>query len=742
MDFPFNRYAEFIQEWIYREEWDEIREVQKEAAKIIFKTKNHLLLCTSTASGKTEACLFPALTLLKENPSASVGVLYIGPLKALINDQFYRIENLLQEANILVTKWHGDVPQRQKLNMLKKPSGLLQITPESLEAMLINRSHLLRKIFGDLRFIIIDEVHSFMSGDRGTQVICQLDRLANVIGYHPRRIGLSATIGDPSSAAKWLQANTDIDISVPLIKEEKKKIRLAVEHFMEPTWIQQSIKGEELTLGLDLPSHKYIFDNTLHKKCIIFSNTREATEIVVNGLRQIAGSQGYDPHRYHIHHSCIANLLRESAESVMKESDEKAITAATLTLELGMDIGDVERIVQLLSPHAVSSFVQRLGRSGRRGEKVSEMIFAISEDPITTNTPFDRLIPWYLLQTIAVIQLYLEEKFIEPSVLKNCPMSLLYHQTMSTLASAGELTPKSLVKRILDMVPFKNVSMDEFSNLLRHLIGLNHIQKVENGGLILGLQGEKIVRNFRFFATFRDYAVEYSVKDIESGSEIAHIDQLLQPGERTLLAGYVWEIVEIFPEQKSLLAKRVPEKSLYIWPGRRPDTHTKVLQRMKQILFEDIIYPYLQPGAISRISNAREFTRGISLDHRFIFEIPYRPNSYVIFPWVGSIHYQTLHRIIRFHGKELLELEQLNPCRLDPEPYVIKFKSSIDNSELLEERLIELILSISNPATLVDPTERFVLERYDNYVPQELQQRSFINDNLDLDGLKGIVNKW
>ena len=198
----FDRYAPFVQDFIYRQNWAELRAVQTAAARVLFESEDHLLLSGSTASGKTEAVFFPILTMLWEDPPQSIGCLYIAPLKSLINDQFYRMETLLDESGIPVTHWHGDVPSSQKEALLRCPRGILQITPESLEAMLLRRPNDIYRLFCDLRFVVIDEIHALMGSDRGDQILCQLCRIARLIGHTPRRIGLSATMGEPQLAAR------------------------------------------------------------------------------------------------------------------------------------------------------------------------------------------------------------------------------------------------------------------------------------------------------------------------------------------------------------------------------------------------------------------------------------------------------------------------------------------------------------------------------------------------------------
>ena len=213
----FELFSPFIQEYIYSRGWDKLHEVQVAAADTIFCTDNNLLITSATASGKTEAALFPILSQFYDDPPRSVGAIYIAPLKSLINDQFSRIDELLSMTGIPVYHWHGDVAQSHKSKLLKKPEGILQITPESLESMLMNRSNDIPRLFGDLRYIIIDEIHTLTSTDRGNQVICQIERIAKKIGHMPRRIGLSATVGDTSLAVKWLSGSDTRVCDVPVV---------------------------------------------------------------------------------------------------------------------------------------------------------------------------------------------------------------------------------------------------------------------------------------------------------------------------------------------------------------------------------------------------------------------------------------------------------------------------------------------------------------------------------------------
>ena len=304
----FERYSPFIQEYIYRSGWQSLRAVQNAAGDAIFNTDQNVLLTASTASGKTEAAFFPILTLLDEDPSGTVGVLYIAPLKALINDQFGRLNDLCQEEGIAVTRWHGDAARSGKQKLLKHPSGILQITPESLESLLINRHMEIPSLFGDLRFIVIDEIHSLLRSDRGLQTFCLIERLCRLAGCKPRRIGLSATIGDPELAGRFLAAGSGRDTIIPRFDGGKEIWRLSMEHFYSSA--PQADEGRPVPTGTPPvedptdtaptsadPGIGYIFEHTRGKKSLIFTNSREECEGVCQQLRQYC-ELNHEPDRF------------------------------------------------------------------------------------------------------------------------------------------------------------------------------------------------------------------------------------------------------------------------------------------------------------------------------------------------------------------------------------------------------------------------------------------------------------
>lgn len=726
-DSPFYRLSPFIQEYIYRHGWTELRDIQVEAAQALFDTDAHLLLASGTASGKTEAAFLPVLTLLQQRPCSSVGILYIGPTKALINDQFYRLQGLLQEADIPVWHWHGDVSRSSKERLLIQPKGVLQITPESLESLLINRTQQLQALFQDLRFIIIDEVHVFMGSDRGLQILAQVQRINRYTKQEPRRIGLSATLGDYSLAEQWLGSGSKRIVITPTTVPTGQSIRLALEHFCRP---DEESKESAMPPAEDDPYYRYIFDITRSGKALVFSNNRAQTEAVTASLRQIAEARQL-PDVYHVHHGSISAPLREVAEAAMRDPESPAVTAATVTLELGIDLGQLERIVQLEAPLSVSSFLQRLGRSGRRGNPM-EMWFVTSDTEQSGVEPVPELLPWQLLQSIAVIQLYLEERWIEPIEASRLPYSLLYHQTMSELAQ-GEQSPRDLARRVLHLPPFSSVDPEDYRQLLLHLLDIDHLQRAEDGKLIIGLAGERVVRSFKFYAVFADNE-EFIVQD--ESREIGSIVQPPPPGERFALAGRTWEVIEIDPKRKLVQVKQISGRASISWKGAGGRVHGRILNRMRQVLLEDKEYRYLQPQARQRLREARRVAVAHDLHRRTV--LPLGGQAFAVLPWMGSRAYRTLDRSLRSLGRGRFNIYGLGGVA----PYFFTMLADTDSPEILRQAIVRQVLGVETGETLVGLNESPRQQKYDEYVPQQLLRKAFIHDQLDVREMKTIVRTW
>lgn len=835
----FDRYAPFVQDFIYEHEWESLRSIQVAAADAIFNTDENVLLTASTASGKTEAAFFPILTEFWENPPASVGALYIGPLKALINDQFHRLNDLCDEADIPVWHWHGDVSASHKAKLLKKPSGILQITPESLEALLLHKHLAVPRMFCDLRYVVIDEVHSLLRGDRGGQALCLIERLSRMAGVNPRRIGLSATIGDPERAGAFLSAGTGRSCIIPRFEEPRRTWRLSMEHFyiggpqaqerarsnngvaeadivscspvqndstsLEELLSQAYAKGGEAELGLphqgttavhepqtevyvDTPAStellaptdtapqdadpglRYIFEHTRGRKCLVFVNSREEAEAVCASLRSYCEAN-HEPDRFLIHHGNLSAAYRETAEELMRDEEQAQTTVTTATLELGIDIGRLERAFQIDAPFTVSSFLQRMGRTGRR-DLPPEMHFVMREEQPEPRAMLPETVPWKLLQGIALVQLYREEHWVEPPALDRLPYSLLYHQVMGILASCGELTPAELARRVLALSYFHRVSADDLRCLLRHLIEIDHIEVTESGGLIVGLAGERVTNSFKFYAVFQENE-EFTVR-----CESAELGTIVNPppaGERIAIAGHCWLVEEVDWKRHLVYCTQIKGRVPAYFGDCAGDINTHILERMKRVLEEHEAYPYLMGNARARLAQARHVAQNAGIvgaagaRHAARDEERARPggfpwgdfdarqglpsrgvlangdsplinlggDTWALFPWLGSYAFLALERLLKIKCAAELGLKGLDPSR----PYFMQFRMKAHPETFFEVVAAEAEAEF-DPIELVYPGEVPYFDKYDEFLPQQLVRKGFAEGVLDIEGMRRRVIGW
>lgn len=785
----FDRYAPFVQDFIYNHNWENLRSIQVAAADAIFNTDENVLLTASTASGKTEAAFFPILTELWENPPASVGAIYIGPLKALINDQFYRLGDLCEKADIPVWHWHGDVSASHKAKMLKHPSGILQITPESLEALLMHKHAAVPRLFCDLRYVVIDEVHSLLRGDRGGQTLCLIERLGRMAGVNPRRIGLSATIGDPERTGAFLASGTGRGCIIPRFEEPRRVWRLSMEHFyitgpqateraLQDHGPQQAdvLKVERVAGGKDRgganddgsrmapralpdpdgvtvldaddnallaptdtapndadPGIGYIFERTRGRKCLVFVNSREEAEAVCSMLRSYCEAR-HEPDRFLIHHGNLSASYRETAEDIMRDEEQLQTTVTTATLELGIDIGRLERAFQIDAPFTVSSFLQRMGRTGRRDDP-PEMHFVMREEQPEPRSMMPETVPWKLIQGIALVQLYREEKWVEPPALDRLPYSLLYHQVMATLASCGELSPAELAQRVLTLSYFHRVSADDLRVLLHHLIDTDQVEVTEGGGLIVGISGERITNSFKFYAVFQENE-EFTVR-CES-SELGTIVNPPPAGERIAIAGHCWLVEEVDWKRHLVFCTQVKGRVPAYFGDCAGDINTHVLERMKRALEEHDAYPYLLGNARARLAQARHVAANAGVagrDSRPLINLG--GDTWALFPWLGSYAFLALERLLKIKCADELGLKGLDPSR----PYFMQFRMKADEETFYRVVAAEAEADFA-PIDLVYPGEVPYFDKYDEMLPAELVRKGFAEGVLDIEGMRERVTGW
>jgi ATP-dependent Lhr-like helicase len=342
-------------------------------------------------------------------------------------------------------------------------------------------------------------------------------------------------------------------------------------------------------------------------------------------------------------------------------------------------------------------------------------------------------IPWQLLQCIAIIQLYIEERWIEPIEPIQYPFSLLYHQTMSILLGMGELSPAALAQEVLTLPSFAAITRADFQQLLRYLIDIDHIQQTESGGLIIGLTGERIVRNFHFYAVFPDN-VEYVVRD-ESG-EIGSIAMPPQLGNRFALAGRSWEVLDIDTKRKAVFVKQVDGSASISWQGGSCSIHSKILERMRNVLIEDTQYLYLQTKAKERLKAARQLAKveGFAQENILCLD----EKICCIFPWMGTVAYRTLERLLNFFVRESLDIRSIK----GKSPYYLIIKLGDDRVGELRQEISSLCNQGLTEDDLVAAEEAPKLQKYDDFIPNNLLRKAFALDYLDVAELRKLLNNW
>ena len=723
--------------------WTSFRPIQEEAIQYLIQTPGDLIISAPTASGKTEAAFLPVLSTMVKKENSGVKALYISPLKALINDQLNRVEQLCAHLNISVTRWHGDASNTEKKRLLKNPSGVMMTTPESLEALFQNRSTVLPVLFGQLEYILIDEIHYFLENTRGTQLRCLLNRLENLVNRDPYRIGLSATIGNPDSLKKWLNGNNPEKVRVILGTGLNKTKSGIVEMFDKPK--EEEIKPEpgsnnkkaeskpksQFVLGsvsdassksgwdsganessderpevvpkMNLRDER-LFQYTRTGKNLVFADSKKTLETSCWKMRQIA-EQKHFPDTYLIHHGSLSREIREFAEGQLKS--QKNITVfCTSTLELGIDIGNVDQTLYLSVPFSVASFIQRLGRSGRKENGIQKFVFLLQSHQ-TQNA--EDLLQEELVRCIAVIELMLAG-WCEPQDPDWFDYSTVAQQILSYLGQTRGASPLRLFSAIAEIGLEKIISADDFILLLRSLKSKDLIYQQEDGIIALSEKGERVVENYHFYATFQTPSVwKVKYKDKEIGEIEGTPMHPFDKGCAILLAGRQWQVSDI--RRESRIMNVIPGTNSGASPISMQEKiiHKRIHEKMKEIYKKKFIPEYLSEVAKRRLREAFETFDTIANNKE--------SNYFLLFK--GSKVVNTLAL--------LMKLDKALSIKSD-----ILFHYS-QGRESLIEKLKKLDFSLKSPESLLNcyPDAAKELRKYDFCVPTELLNKSWFFQCMD-----------
>jgi ATP-dependent helicase Lhr and Lhr-like helicase len=516
----------------------ELSEIQRLAFPLL-RGESDALLLSPTGTGKTEAALLPVLSRRLAEPSPPIAILYITPLRALNRDLEHRLVSLVEEVGLTAAVRHGDTSASSRVAQSRHPPDLLLTTPETLQILLVGPR--LRTGLASVRTVVVDEIHELVGSDRGAQLGLTLERLDALTGRKVRRIGLSATVGNPAEVARFLSpAPRSVEVQAA---QQRRLLELRARRPSEayppldPALVRDLKADAPLLSGLRAVEEEV----RAHSTTLVFVNTRPTAEGLAARLGRLAPDLSIA-----VHHGSLSREMREEAERTFREGRLRALVA-TSSLELGIDIGSVDHVVQFGSPHQVGRLVQRVGRSGHRLDRtIHGTVLALDDDD---------------LEEAAVLARRADEGLVEPAVWRTRNRLAAAQQVVATLRAEGPVLPDQLVATLGRAAAVADLTRAEWSGLFDYLVALRLARRLEDGHLAPG-RGTLA----RFYASLSLIPDErtYRLRDIATRRLIGTLDErfvltqiLAQPEEIFLLHGRTWKVVEY--REGELLVETVQE---------------------------------------------------------------------------------------------------------------------------------------------------------------------------------------
>lgn len=709
-----------IQKWIWEKGWSELRDVQELAVPVILKGASDVVLAAATASGKTEAAFLPMLTRLL---AAGGGVIiYISPLKALINDQWGRLEGLCEILEIPVYPWHGDISASRKRGFFRKPDGVVLITPESLESMLINHGSQLGSIAQHILYVAVDELHAFIGSERGKQLQSLLHRLEIAAKRYIPRVALSATLGEMRLAAEFLRPGGGQQTTIIESQDSSQELKLLVKGFVNsaPQVEAKEDAGrgdselEDLVTGGELAISEHLFAALRGRNNLVFPNSRRNVELFADLLRRRCEREHLS-NEFWPHHGSLSREIREETERMLKQGERPATAICTTTLELGIDIGSVASVAQIGPPPSVASLRQRLGRSGRRNDPAILRCYCV-EEPVDVQSPVADQLREGLVQAIAVIELLLE-KWYEPPRTGGLHLSTLVQQLLALIAQHGGLTAQQAFMVLCSAGPFRSVSGDRLAGLLRTLGDRDIIVQTDDGVLLHGGLGEKLVNHYTFYAAF---ATEEEYHIVTQGRSLGSlpISKPLTEGSYVIFAGRRWSVTSVDNQQKVITVVPAGAGKPPTFGGGAGIVHDRIRAKMLELYQAKTIPGYLDKTAQSLLVEGREAFGRHELAHRRILQMG---TNVQLFPWKGDVVHNTITLMLRRCGFRALG-EGLCIVVLDSERAAV--------GDAVSEIAMETDLSAIDLASGVATKFR---EKWDWVLPDELLCEGYAAEMLDVE---------
>ncbi|MCB1177399.1 MAG: DEAD/DEAH box helicase [Leptospiraceae bacterium] len=659
--------------------WSSLRPVQELAGEVILNGKNCVVLAP-TAGGKTESSFFPVISEILTNPKEGIRAIYISPLKALLNNQEERIDQYTKMVGLSSFKWHGDVNQSQKKNFIKENSEILLTTPESLEAMLVSNKIPSNKLFANLDFIIIDEIHALAGVDRGSQLISILERIKYRNKNDFIRIGLSATVGNPKDILDWMQGSSarEKDLVDPPKQPGKKQIYISFHEDIN----QLSEEAVKLTQN---------------GKSLFFCDSRSGAEKFGSYL----SSEGIDAY---VHHSSLSIGERERAEWKFAKGNRSCIVS-TSTMELGIDVGDLDRVLQSESPNSVASFLQRIGRTGRRAGSIATMSFLIEKEE-------------NLLQAVSLVEMA-KQNWVENVRFSNRMWHLLIQQIMAILLEYGGIKPDSLREIIFSTYAFQGISIEEYESFITSLLEKDYIfYSDELYSMGLAAEEEFGRRNFMQILSVFQSPVEFQVVTVTErhlGSIQRDFAEKLQPNESSfVLGGKAWLVKAMDWSGLRVIVEPAPGGVKPLWGGFLPRLlQYEVTRKMKEILLSSEEYNYLSAASKEKLELMREAKRDLLAGKEPI--VLSDGEDIIIYTYAGGyVNFTIRFALLTQFTLDIVtsnEYIKIKKSSNDLEK-ILEFMYSLKNKEFWEDSSIAERLSKNFPNYRISKFQKYLPDKY------------------------------
>ncbi len=694
MGSAFSRYPARLQEAIAsRLGWTSLRPVQELASQAILDGKNAVILAP-TAGGKTEASIFPMLAQLVENEPEGVGLIYVAPIKALLNNQAERLGTYTEMVGLSRFLWHGDVADKEKRRFVKQPTTLLMTTPESLEVMLLSPRVPMDRLFRNLSGLIVDEIHALAGTDRGTHLQSVFERLLRYTKNDVQRLGLSATVGNPDGIMHWLQGTSKRPncVITPPKLPSPKEIRI----HLRDTIPDIARDASQVAQG---------------KKSLFFCQSRALSESIAERMR----NREMD---VFVHHSSVSSEERQAAEESFHRGSNTCIVC-TSTLELGIDVGDLDLVLQANAPSSVSSFLQRLGRTGRRtGQRANTIFYCEHSEAV--------------LQAIAIVELA-KKGWIESAQLQKRAWPVLVHQLLALSLQHKAISPEQCWEQISAVNDFSEITRTEFNHLVLHLMREDYLFSA-NGLLSLGDKAEKIFgrRNFmEIYAVFSSpvlYKVKTEAGYFVGSLEQDFVDKLVVEMSSFLLGGRAWTVNQINHFERIITAYPAPTGKKPTWGGFSPQLLSfELCQQILHVLTSNEPIAYLDQPAQSALQEKREELAPLLTGHGVNLKI----ESHRVLWWTfagGQINHTLRSGFLLFHDWKVI-------C----DNFCIRFEGESITIQAIYDGIAKMQSadfweSARTQQHILAQLPNYRLSKFQQALPEQYSQEMVSNYLLDLHG--------